>query len=66
MLQQVFIGIIFMSLDAVPLIAVVNTPSGFHLKIGLVRAYAPGFPARVRYTAGSIFICVSLVFCYNE
>ena len=31
-----------MSLDAVPLIAVVNTPSGLHLKIGLVRAYATG------------------------
>ena len=37
------IGIIFMSLDGVPLIAVLNTPSGFHLKIGLVRAYPPRF-----------------------
>ena len=29
MLKQVFIGIIFMSLDGVPLIAVLNTLSGF-------------------------------------
>ena len=33
MLKQVFIGIIFMSLDGVPLIAVVNTLSGFHFSL---------------------------------
>ena len=33
LLKQVFIGIIFMSLDGVPLIAVVNTLSGFHFSL---------------------------------
>ena len=33
MLKQVFIGIIFMSLDGVPLIAVLNTLSGFHFSL---------------------------------
>ena len=33
LLKQVFIGIIFMSLDGVPLIAVLNTLSGFHFSL---------------------------------
>ena len=43
LLTQKFVSIITISLDGVPLIAVLNTLSGVHLKIVSVRAYATGF-----------------------